>query len=145
MVASIHPIVLIAALGAIAALIAVILACRVRRGLVRGVLVFLALAFLVPVAYVSSALHPEWVDDRFRTYKAFYRDVQIGMTRAQVFSALERRYPAGGPRQRPMVMQNDPDRLGFFMNPETSREPNCEGIFLTLHGGRVAEKDYSPD
>lgn len=35
--------------------------------------------------------------------------------------------------------------LSFFMNPETSREPNCEGIFLTLEASRVTKKVYSAD
>jgi hypothetical protein len=142
---SIHPIVLMALLAAGAALVAVIVASRTRRGLVRGMMVVLALVFLAPAAYVFQAFHPELVDGRFRTYKAFYRDIQLGMTREQVFAAFEHRYPQGGPRQRPKLMQDEPGRLGFFMNSETSREPNCEGIFLTLEHGRVTRKDYSPD
>jgi hypothetical protein len=42
-------------------------------------------------------------------------------------------------------MSDEPDSLGFFMNPESSREPNCEGIFLKLEAGRVVSKEYSPD
>ena len=140
-----HPIVLIALLAAVAALVAVIVAQRSRRGLVTWLMVGLALLFLVPAGYVFVVFHPELVDGRFRTYKAFYRDIQLGMTREQVFAALEHRYPKGGPRQRPKVMQDQPDNLGFFMNPETSPEPNCEGIFVTLEHGRVTRKEYSAD
>jgi hypothetical protein len=42
-------------------------------------------------------------------------------------------------------LHDTPDGLGFFMNPEASREPNCEGIFLRLEQGRVTKKTYSPD
>jgi len=58
---------------------------------------------------------------------------------------LDRHYPASGPRRRPKVMTDEPGRLGFFMDPERYREPNCEGIFLTLTNGRVAGKWYSAD
>jgi hypothetical protein len=141
----VHPFMLIAAIGAVAALVAVIIACRAQSGFVSAMMLALALVLIAPTAYVFLAFHPELVDGRFRTYKAFYRDIQIGMTREQVYSALERRYPKDGPRQRPKVLNDTPEGLGFFMNPETSREPNCEGIFLTLEGGRVTKKQHSPD
>ena len=117
----------------------------VRSRAVKSVMVVLALVFLIPSGYLFSVFHPELVDGRFRTYKAFYGDIQIGMTRDEVFAALDRRYPKSGARQRPKVMEDTADRLGFFMNPETSREPNCEGIFLKVEKGRVKSKVYSPD
>jgi hypothetical protein len=135
----------LAAGGAVLALIAIVVACMVRSGGVRALMIVLALVFLLPPAYVFLAFHPELVDGRFRTYKAFYSDIQIGMTRDEVFAVLDRRYPKAGARQRPTVMDDTPDGLGFFMNPETSREPNCEGIFLKLENGKVKSKDYSPD
>ena len=67
------------------------------------------------------------------------------MTREQVLAAMDQRYPTNGSRKRPKIMDDTPESLGFFMNPETSREPNCEGIFLTLERGRVTRKVYSPD
>lgn len=117
----------------------------VRRVVIRVGLIAFAVILLLPAAYVFLAFHPEWVDGRYRTYKRFYRDLQPGMTRAQVMETLDQRYPAGGPRQRPTIMDNTPTRLGFFMNPEHSREPNCEGIFLTFEGGRLSKIVYSPD
>jgi hypothetical protein len=111
----------------------------------RGLMVLLVLVFLVPAGYVYVAFHPEFVDKRFRTYKAFYRDIHVGMTREEVIAAMDRRYPADGPRQRPKIMSDESGELGFFMDPENSREPNCEGIFLTLESGRVVKKQYSPD
>jgi hypothetical protein len=104
-----------------------------------------ALVFLAPAGCVVLVLFPELVDGRFRTYKAFYHDIHAGMTRDQVLAAMERRYPAGGKRKRPTIMSNTSTNLSFFMNPETSREPNCEGIFLMLDGGRVTNVVYSPD
>ena len=67
------------------------------------------------------------------------------MTRDEIFTLLEHRYPARGPRQRPTILADEPTTLDFFMNPESSREPDCEGIFLRLTDGRVTRKDYSPD
>lgn len=141
----IHPFVLMAVTGVALSLGAVTVACLTRRGGVRVLMMVLALVFMVPAGFVFLAFHPELVDGRFRTYKAFYRDIQVGMTRAEVIAVLDRHYPAGGIRQRPQIMTDEPERLGFFMNPETSREPNCEGIFLTLERGRVVGKGYSPD
>jgi hypothetical protein len=136
---------LIAAVGVGLALAAVVTACLVRSGAVKALMIVLSLVFLIPAGSVFLAFHPELVDGRFRTYKAFYGDIQIGMTRDEVFAALDRRYPKSGARQRPKVMDDTADSLGFFMNPETSREPNCEGIFLKLEKGRVKSKEYSPD
>src|SRR5258706_15057968 len=141
----VHPFILFAAGGALLALIAIVVACMVRRGGVRALMIVLALVCLLPAAYVFLAFHPQLVDGRFRTYKRFYSDIQVGMTREQVLAAMERRYPADGPRKRPKIMDDTPTSLGFFMNPETSREPNCEGIFLTLESNRVAKEVYSAD
>jgi hypothetical protein len=141
----VHPIILIAVIGALLALGAVVVACTVRSGGVRALMIVLALVCLIPAGFVLVALHPELVDGRFRTYKAFYRDIQIGMTRDEVLAVLDQHYPASGARQRPKIMEDEPESLGFFMNPERSREPNCEGIFLRLEQGRVTKKDYSPD
>ena len=48
----IHPVILIAAVGALLALIAVVIACMARSGGVRALMIFLALVFLLPGAYV---------------------------------------------------------------------------------------------
>ena len=141
----VHPFILIAAVGALAALVAIIFACRAKGRLVTATLVVLALVFIAPAGYVFLAFHPELVDGRFRTYKRFYRDIQVGMTREQVLATMEQRYPTNGPRKRPKILNDAPEGLGFFMNPETSREPNCEGIFLTLEAGRVTKIVYSAD
>ena len=141
----VHPFILIAAGGALAASVAIVIACRAKSGLVTAMMVVLALVFIAPAGYVFLAFHPELVDGRFRTYKRFYHDIQVGMTREQVLAAMEQRYPTNGARLRPKIMNDSADGLGFFMNPETSREPNCEGIFLTLEAGRVTKVVYSAD
>jgi hypothetical protein len=140
-----HPFILLAAAGTLAALIALVIAWRAKSGAVMATMVVLALLFIAPAGYLFLAFHPELVDGRFRTYKRFYRDIKTGMTREQVLAAMDRRYPAGGPRKPPKIMDDTPERFGFFMNPETSREPNCEGIFLTLEGGHVTKIIYSAD
>ena len=142
---SFHPIVLAACLGGVVAAVAVISACMTKSGTTRTVLLVLAFVFLIPAGYVFLAFNPWLADARFRTYRAFYRDIEIGMTRQQVLTVMEQRYPTNGSRKPPKVMQDWDNSLGFFMNPESSREPNCEGIFLTLTNGRVVKKDYSPD
>jgi len=141
----VHPFILIAAVGALAALAAIVIACRAKSGLVTAMMVVLALVFIAPAGYVFLAFHPELVDGRFRTYKRFYRDIQMGMTREQVLATMEQCYPTNGSRKRPKILSDTPEGLSFFMNPETSREPNCEGIFLTLETGRVTKIVYSAD
>ena len=141
----VHSFILIAAVGALAALVGIVVACRAKSRLVTAMMVVLALIFIAPSGYVLLAFHSEFIDGRFRTYKKFYRDIEVGMTREQVLAAMEQRYPANGPRKRPKIMDDTPESLGFFMNPEASREPNCEGIFLTLETGRVTKIVYSAD
>jgi hypothetical protein len=141
----VHPFIWIAAFGSLTALIAVIVACKARSRHVFTIMLVLALVLIAPAAYLFLTYYPELIDGRFRTYRGFYRDIQVGMTREQVFAAMERRYPKDGPRLRPRVMRDELASLGFFMNAERSSEPNCEGIFLKLEVGRVVSKKYSPD
>jgi hypothetical protein len=141
----IHPFFLIAGIGPLIALVLVVFACRAKSAFTTVLLLLFALVFTVPGIYLFLALHPELIDGRYRTYKAFYGDIKVGMTRDQVIAAMQGRYPQNGKRQRPKIMDDEADRLGFFMNPETSREPNCEGIFLGLTNGCVVSKTYSPD
>jgi hypothetical protein len=145
MTATIHPFLLLAALGVMAALVISAMVVRVKSLAERAFLILFAFGCVAPAGLFLVVAHPELVDSRFATYKAFYRDIRGGMNRADIDALLARRYPSAGSRKRPNIMEDTPERLGFFMNPETSREPNCEGIFLTLHDGRVTEKSYSPD
>ena len=81
---------LVAAFAGIAALVAIVIACSARKRIVTAIMIVLALTFMLPAGHVFLLFHPEWVDGRFRTYKKFYRDIQVGMTRGQVLAALKR-------------------------------------------------------
>ena len=141
----IHPIVLAAIIGGIFAIIAGLIAIRSKSTASRLLMILLALLLLLPTGLVIVN-HNSWlVDARFRAYRSFHRDIEYGMTRQQVIELLHRHYPAGGPRRTPNIVEDSPTRLGFFMNPEESREPNCEGIFLTMTDGRVTNVSYSAD
>ena len=102
-----------------------------------GVLISSVLFFL--------ALNSWIIDPRIRTYRSFYYGIEEGMTRQQVIEVLIKHYPRDGARDRPTVRSDDGDQLGFFMNPEGYREPNCEGIFLEMKDGVVVKKTYSND
>lgn len=145
MEALLSPFFLIALLGLFLAIGLLGAAIRVRSRAAKAGLISLTLVALVSVFWVLNGFLPEVFDARFRAYRAFYCDIEAGMTRADVFATLDRRYPRSGPRQLPKVMADEPDELGFFMNPEGSIEPNCEGIFLKMENGRVVKKEYSPD
>ena len=140
-----HPFVLFAALSAVAALLVFVAAFQSVRGWRRAACILLASFLLIPLVYVFQALHQEMLDPRFRTYKSFYADIHVGMTRSEVLSLLERHYPSTGPRKTPDVIQNQPERLSFLMNPEDSGGPNAEGISVVLQRDRVVAKHYAPD
>jgi len=142
---SIHPAFIVAGVGLLLALAGLAAAFAARTHLVRVLATISVCIFIAPSVLLFLALHPAVIDPRFRTYRAFYNDVQVGMTREQVFDALERRYSAGGARQKPKILDDTSTALNFFMNPEGSREPNCEGVFLVMSGGKVISKCYSPD
>ena len=123
----------------------VISAIRSRNPLRNGLLLGLGLILLLPVAGFGVLINPWLYEERFAAYCLFYRQIKTGMTSAEVVALMERRYPAGGPRSRPKIMEHSTNRLGFFMNPEHATEPNCEGIFLKLQNGAVVSKSYSAD
>lgn len=145
MITTVHPVLLIAGLCTIAAIVAAVFAIRAASRTRCFVFSGLSILCIIPAIFVFLLLHPELIDARFRTYKAFYRDIHEGMTRDEINSLLDQHYPKTGVRQRPTVMEDTSKRLGFFMNPETSREPNCEGIFLSIHDGHLTAKKYSED
>lgn len=141
----IHQVFLIAGLCAIAAIVAVVLAFRPASGIRRICISGLALIFVASTIFVFLRLHPELFDARFRAFQGFYDDILVDMTRDEIDLLLERHYPKEGERQRPKIMEDSSGRLGFFMNPGSSSEPDCEGIFLTFKDGRVAEIKYLAD
>ena len=136
---------LIAAAGVLIAFLLLLGTIISLKGGARIGIAGLALVLLVPAAWFFTALNPWLTDARFRAYRSFYQDLKPGMTRNEVLAQVASHYPTSGERKAPKVMEDTPERLGFFMNPEHSREPNCEGIFLTLRDGKVMSKGYSPD
>lgn len=140
-----HPLFVLAALGCVATVIMLITACKVRRAGLKLLLVLISVVTLAPAGLVLVALHPEWTDERLRTYKDFYEGIQLGMTRAEIMDWQARQYPAEGVRKRPLIMIEDDRSLTFFMDPENAAEPNCEGIILAFKEGKLKSKTYSPD
>lgn len=145
MSSSIHPIFILAALGVVASIILLITVFKVRNAGLKVLLVLVAMLTLAPTGLVVLAVYPEWVDARFRSYKRFYAEIQPGMTRDEVMAAQARIYPGNGPRKSPRIIMEDATNLTFFMHPEDSAEPNCEGILLAFKDGKVTSKTYSPD
>ena len=129
--------------GLFLAIVAAIVPFRSKRPAVR---IFSGLGSLLLLlgAIGISILNPGILDARFRAYQRFYSDISPGMSRAQVIALKERHYPADGPRKSPRLFEEE-GRFYFFMNAEGKREPNCEGIFLTLSNNTVIGKHYSPD
>jgi hypothetical protein len=143
---STHSIIVLAALGIAASIILLITAFfKVRSIGLKVLLALIAVMTLMPAGLVVLVVHPEWVDARYRSYKNFYTEIQPGMTREEVMALQARMYPEGGARQKPRIAMEDDTSLTFFMHPEVSTEPNCEGIFLVFKDGKVTSKTYSPD
>jgi hypothetical protein len=145
MSSSSHPIVILAVLGAVATVIMLITTFRVRSWGLKVLLVLIALVTLAPAGLVLYAMHPEWLDARYRSYKAFYEGIRLGMTREEIMALQTQLYPEGGPRHKPQIIIEDEKGLTFFMHPEHSTEPNCEGILLGFENGKLKSKTYSPD
>ena len=125
------------------------MAFSVSRGTRGGkritLLTLAAFCVLLPAYLLIAVFSPQWIDARHRAYRTFFDGIEVGMSREQVLASLDIHYPADGPRQRPKIMKDSREELGFFMNPEDSHEPNCEGIFLDLSEGKVERKRYSRD
>ncbi len=141
-----HPIHWLALFGLVVAVVLLVGAFRCRGRTFKVLLVMLACISAMPAGLVVLVSYPEWVDPRFRVYKDFFAAIQPGMSRSEVKVLLEKHYPEGGARSRPIVFLEDEDSLNLFMHPEAGRmEPNCEGILLKLENDLVTAKTYSPD
>lgn len=116
-----------------------------KYGWARILLILTGSGVLISSVFIFLALNSWIIDPRFRTYRSFYYEIEEGMTRQQVIEILIKHYPRDGARDRLTVRSDDEDQLGFFMNPEDYREPNCEGIFLEMKDGVVVKKTYSND
>ena len=140
-----HPLLLIAVVSLIGALACLFFACSASHWLKRGVLIVTALFLLGPSGVALLCFKPELVDDRFRTYKQLFGDIEVGMSRAEVMTLVDQHYPSKGERLRPNIIEDSDKKLSFFMNPEDSTEPNCEGIFLRMQDNKVVRKSYARD
>ena len=140
-----HPLLLIAAVSLIGALACLFFACLASNWLKRGILIMAALFLLTPSGVALLCIKPELVDGRYKTYKQLYGDIHVGMNRAEVMTLVDRHYPSGGGRLPPDVIEDSDKKLSFFMNPEDSTEPNCEGIFLQMEDDKVVTKSYARD
>jgi hypothetical protein len=125
------------------AIFAAIVPFRSKRLAVRILSGFAAMLLLLCAAGIT-VINPGILDARFRAYQRFYSDISPGMSREQVIALRERHYPASGPRNSPELFEQD-GSFYFFMDREGAREPNCEGIFLTMSNNTVIGKHYSPD
>ncbi len=142
---NINPIALITTVSLLGTIVCILFACFASRWLIRVTLIMLALVLLLPSALVGISLKPELIDGRLRTYKRFYRDIQVGMPRDQVLELIDQHYPFDSPRYPPMVIKDTQSNLSFFMNSEGVIEPYCEGIFLTMQKDIVVKKKYSQE
>ena len=140
-----HPIFLIAIVTLIGALVCLVFACLASNWLKRGILIVVALFLLAPSGAALICLKPELVDGRYSTYKQLYGDIKVGMSRAQVMKLVDQHYPSWGKRLRPKVLEDSEVKLSFFMNPEDSAAPDCEGIFLQMEDDSVVKKSYVRD
>ena len=140
-----HPLILIAVVTLIGAVACLVFAYLASHWLKRGILIVAALFLLGPSGVALICFKPELVDDRFRTYKQLFGDIEVGMSRVEVMTLVDQHYPFDGERLRPNVIENSDIKLSFFMNPEDSTEPNCEGIFLRMRDNKVVRKSYARD
>jgi len=140
-----HPIFLIAIVTLIGALACLFSAYLASSWLKRGILIVAALFLLTPSGVALICIKPELVDGRYKTYKQLYGDIHVGMSRAEVMTLIDQHYPSEGKRLRPKIIEDSDKKLSFFMNPEDSTEPNCEGIFLRIQDDSVIKKSYARD
>ena len=145
MIVGLHPLIVIAAVTLIGAVACLVFAYFASHWLKRGILIVAALFLLGPSGVALIGFKPELVDDRFKTYKQLFGDIEVGMSRAQVMTLVDQHYPSGGKRLRPTIVEDSDKKLSFWMNREDSIEPNCEGIFLQMQDDRVMRKSYARD
>jgi hypothetical protein len=143
---STNPLFLILAIALLLVIISSVVASRTKSPGIRVAFSALGLiSILLPCWLLVAIFFPQWIDGRYRAYRNFYEDISPGMTREQVLATLDKIYPPDGPRKRPKVNIDTPEKLSFFMDPEDSREPNNEAIILHLSAGKITRKAYSGD
>ena len=145
MITGLHPLILIAAVTLIGAIACLVFAYLASHWLKRGILIVASLFLLGPSGVALIGFKPELVDSRYKTYKQLFRDIEVGMSRAEVMTLVDQHYPSEGERLLPNLIEDSDKKFGFFMNPEDSAEPNCEGIFLEMQDNNVVRKSYARD
>ncbi len=143
MFASDHSLVQIVIAGLVASAIAGRLAWRSRTLTTRFLLTSLTMCFLVPSGILVAGMNPWLIDARLRTYRLFYWDIRNGMNRQEILAVMDRHYPAGESRTRPIFRQESITKLTFQLAAEGSAEPAKEEISLQMEEGRVIRKDYT--
>lgn len=116
------------------------------RGKGRAIRICAGVAVPLLLACVAflGIVNPGMFEPRFRAYQQFYNAISPGMSKEQVIALRDLHYPPNGPHKSPELIEHE-GRFYFFMNSEGEREPNCEGIFLTMTNNTVIGKHYSPD
>ena len=104
----------------------------------------ITILFIYPLNAFLNVYFPEVIDGRYRAYKNFYNEIEVGMKKSEVIALMDKKYPNDGDRGRPKCFDED-GKLVIFMNPEEYTEPNCEGIILKFTNGNLHEKRYSRD
>ena len=93
---------------------------------------------------------PELFDARFRSYKIFYKNIQVGMTENELMKLRNEHYPQKGKRF-PLIIRNPPNQnanknsIYFFMNPEQKKYPRREAIWINFENGNIISKSYIAD
>lgn len=100
---AVNPIILIPVLCVLAGLALTIFAFRKSRWTSRVLLASFGAILCLPAIYVVLGFHPELVDTRYRTYKAFCGDIPEGMTREEVLMLVDPHDSSTGPTQRPEI------------------------------------------
>ena len=78
-----------------------------------------------------------------KPYKRFYYAIQNGMTETEVLTACLREFPKNGRFPIP-AFHSEANRMSFLLDPTTGTF-NAECISLSLHDGKVTQKEYLPD
>lgn len=137
--------VVVALAAVFAAIPASIVAVRSGSVVRAAFVLMLAMLLSAPSTYVVLCVWPELVDARFRSFKRLHSALQVGMERQEILDEVERCYPAGAARRRPVVLFDDERHWMLRMDPEGAREPNCESILIDTVDGRASRVRYSAD
>ncbi|MFT4550089.1 MAG: hypothetical protein ACI9UA_005520 [Pseudoalteromonas tetraodonis] len=86
----------ISIIGILIALALLVVAFRLQHWK-RIVLTVTSLLILATSALLATPINPWLIDTRYRTYRSFYRDIEIGMNRAEVLNLIDRHYPDSAP------------------------------------------------